>query len=256
MSPNAAPMKRSYQRLPESLRPVSIEPHYYDYAEGSCLVSFGNTQVLCVATIEDNAPPHLRGKGRGWITAEYSMLPRSSPDRIRRERDRVGGRTHEIQRLIGRALRSIIKQEGWGERTLIVDCDVLRADGGTRTASITGAFVSAVLAFRKLKASGKISNSLPFPIKEYVSACSVGIVAKTPVLDLDYSEDSTAETDMNLVMTSTGKIIEIQGTAEQEPFSEEEFHELLKLGKAGCESLCNIQRQVLGPLDWTGGNPL
>lgn len=247
-------IKRSYNRLPESLRPVSLEPKFYDYAE-SCVVSFGNTQVLCVATIEDSAPPHLRGRGKGWITAEYSMLPRSSPDRIRRERDKVGGRTHEIQRLIGRALRSIVNMEGWGERSIIVDCDVLRADGGTRTASVTGAFVALVLAFRKLKRDGKISEHLAFPIKEYVSAVSVGIVDGVPVLDLDYPEDSSAHTDMNLIMTSTGKIIEIQGTAEKEPFSEEEFQKLLALGKLGCESLCNIQRQILGPLDWTGGKP-
>jgi len=243
-------IQRSYQRLAGSMRPVSLEPGYYDYAEGSCLVSFGKTEVLCVATIEDNVPPYLRGKGQGWITGEYGMLPRSSPERIRRERDRIGGRTHEIQRLIGRAFRSAVTLQGWGERTVVLDCDVLRADGGTRTASITGAFVAIVLAFRKLKKDGKVSNSLAFPVKHFVSAVSVGIVGQIPVLDLDYKEDSSAETDMNLVMTSVGKIIEIQGTAEKEPFSEDQFAELMKLGRAGCESLCNIQRQILGPLDW------
>ncbi len=248
-------LSRSYSRLPSSLRPVSIEANYYDYAE-SCVVSFGGTEVLCVATIEDNVPPHLRGKGKAWVTGEYGMLPRSSPERIRRERDKIGGRTHEIQRLIGRALRSIVKQEGWGERTIVLDCDVLRADGGTRTASITGAFVSLVLALRRLKRDGKVPESLNFPISEYVSAVSVGIVNGIPVLDLDYKEDSTADTDMNLVMTSSGKIIEIQGTAEKNPFSEEEFQALMRLGRAGCESLCAIQRQILGPLDWTGGKPL
>lgn len=248
-------LERSYQRNPESLRPVSIETNYYDYAEGSCVVSFGKTEVLCVATIEDSVPPHLRGKGKSWVTGEYGMLPRSSPERIRRERDRIGGRTHEIQRLIGRAMRSVVKMEGWGERTIVLDCDVLRADGGTRTASITGAFVSLVLALRKLKQNGRISDSVAFPITEYVSAVSVGVVKGVPVLDLDYPEDSTAETDMNLVMTSTGKIIEIQGTAEREPFSQDELQKLIRLGAAGCESLCAIQRQILGPLDWTGGAP-
>ncbi|MBS1983764.1 MAG: ribonuclease PH [Bdellovibrionales bacterium] len=243
-------MKRSYGRPPEGLRPISIEPHYYDYTEGSCLVSYGNTQVLCVATVDDGVPPHVRGTGQAWVTGEYSMLPRSSPERIRRERDKVGGRTHEIQRLIGRALRSVVEPKGWGEKTVILDCDVLRADGGTRTASITGAFISLALALRKVKKEGRIQGSAPFPIREYVSAVSVGIVDGVPVLDLDYSEDSTAETDMNLVMTSTGKIIEIQGTAEREPFSEEQFMNMLALGRKGCESLCLIQREILGPLTW------
>ena len=249
-------MKRSYNRLPESLRPISIDPNYYDYAEGSCVIAYGKTEVICVATVEDNVPPHMRGRGQGWVTGEYNMLPRSSPDRIRRERDKVGGRTHEIQRLIGRALRTVVRSDGWGEKTIILDCDVLRADGGTRTASITGAFVALVLAFRKLRQLGRIHENAKFPIQEFVSAVSVGIVNKTPVLDLDYSEDSTAETDMNLVMTSSAKIVEIQGTAEKEAFSQEEFLKLLALGQAGCESLCAIQREILGPLDWTGGRPL
>lgn len=246
-------LKRSYSRLPESLRPITIEPHFYDYAEGSCLISYGKTQVLCVATVEDSAPPHLRGKGVGWVTGEYNMLPRSSPDRIRRERDKVGGRTHEIQRLIGRSIRTAVRMEGWGEKSIILDCDVLRADGGTRTASITGAFVALVLAFRRLKEKGKIPENCSFPVKDYVSAISVGIVKGVPVCDLDYSEDSTAETDMNLIMTASGKIVEIQGTAEKEAFSKEEFHKMLELGTAACENLCNIQRQILGPLDWYAG---
>lgn len=241
---------RHNQRPTDALRPVTMETKFYPYAEGSCLISFGGTQVLCVATIEENVPPHLRGKQKGWVTAEYNMLPRSSPDRIKRERDKVGGRTHEIQRLIGRTLRSVVSMEGWGERTVILDCDVLRADGGTRTASITGAFVAMVLAFRELKTKRKLPESLAFPVKEYVSAISVGVVDGTPVLDLDYSEDSTAETDMNLVMTSQKKIIEIQGTAEKDPFSKEQFDLMLDLAGKGCESLCNIQRQILGPLDW------
>ncbi|HVJ65628.1 MAG TPA: ribonuclease PH [Bdellovibrionota bacterium] len=239
----------------DSLRPITIEPNFYDNVEGSCLISFGRTQVLCTATIENSAPPHLRGKGQGWVTAEYAMLPRSSADRIQRERKGAGGRTQEIQRLIGRALRSITNLHGWGERSIILDCDVLRADGGTRTASITGAFIALALAFRHLKKTAKIDANLPFPLKDYVSAISVGIVNGTSVLDLDYPEDSNAETDMNLVMTAGSKIIEIQGTAEKDPFGEEEFASLLALAKKGCNELCGIQRQILGPLDWNGGSP-
>jgi ribonuclease PH len=248
-------LKRSYNRLTDSLRPVTIQPHYYDYAEGSCLISYGNTQVICVATVEDSAPPHMRGSGRLWVTGEYNMLPRSSPQRIKRERDKVGGRTQEIQRLIGRALRSIVNNEGLGDRTLIVDCDVLRADGGTRTASITGAFVAMCLALRKIKSTGRIAGNMPFPVKDYLSAVSVGVVQGQPVLDLDYPEDSNAETDMNLVMTGKSHIVEVQGTAEKEAFSRDEFNKLLDLAQKGCDSLCQMQREVLGPLDWTGGKP-
>ncbi len=243
-------LKRSFDRPPEGLRPITIEPHYYDYAEGSCLVAFGNTQVVCVATVEENLPPYLRGKGQGWVTAEYNMLPRSSPERIKRERDRVGGRTHEIQRLIGRTLRSLTRLELLGERQIMVDCDVLRADGGTRTASITGAFVALTLAVRHLAKIGKLSPNRAFPINDYVSAVSVGMVKGVPVLDLDYVEDSAAETDMNLVMTSDGRIVEIQGTAERDPFTTEQFNAMLALGRAGCEGLCQMQRQILGPLGW------
>lgn len=238
----------------DSLRPITVEPNFYDNVEGSCLISFGKTQVLCTATIENSAPPHLRGKGLGWVTAEYAMLPRSSQDRIQRERKGPGGRTQEIQRLIGRTMRSITNLQGWGERSIILDCDVLRADGGTRTASITGAFIALTLAFRHLKKNAKIDANLAFPLKDYVSAVSVGIVGGVPLLDLDYPEDSTADTDMNLVMTSTSKMIEIQGTAEKNPFGEDEFASLMGLAKKGCAELCAIQRQILGPLDWNGGN--
>ena len=207
--------------------------------------------MIVAATVDDQAPPHLRGKGKAWVTAEYSMLPKSSRERIRRERDRVGGRTHEIQRLIGRALRSVTSMEGWGERTITIDCDVLRADGGTRTASITGAFVALALALKHLrKTNAKISPNLEFPLRHLVSAVSVGIVQGSPMLDLDYSEDSTAETDMNLVMSSDGRIIEIQGTAEREPFSEAEFQALLSLGKKGCKELCAAQEAAIGALKW------
>jgi ribonuclease PH len=253
---NAVTIKRSNLRLPDSMRPIVIEPHYYDYAEGSCWISYGNTQVICAATIEDSPPPHLRGKGMGWVTGEYSMLPKASRDRIRRERSKVGGRTYEIQRLIGRALRSVVNPQGWGERTITIDCDVIRADGGTRTASITGAFVALVLAFRHLKKNARISQDLKFPVKDFISAVSVGIVSGVPVLDLDYVEDSSAETDMNLVMTALGEFVEIQGTAEKEPFTMDQFQELMALGKKGCENLCQMQRQVLGPLDWAAGKPL
>lgn len=243
-------IERSESRSTEQKRETRIETKFYDYAEGSCLVSFGRTKVLCVATVEENVPPHLRGKGQGWVTAEYSMLPRSSPDRIRRERTNVGGRTQEIQRLIGRALRSVTRTEYIGERTIMLDCDVLQADGGTRTASVTGAFVALVQALHHLAKINKISTTNPFPISDFVSAISVGMVKEQPVLDLDYKEDSSAETDMNLVMTRGGKIIEIQGTAERDPFSQEQLSSMLKLGQKGCVELCQLQESVLGPLQW------
>jgi len=238
-------------RAANETRPVSIDLNFYDYAEGSCYIKFGKTEVICVATIDDQAPPHLRGTGSGWVTGEYGMLPRSSPDRIKRERTSVSGRTQEIQRLIGRTLRSVVKLEGWGEKTIQVDCDVIKADGGTRTASITGAFVALVQAFRYMKKSGRILNQdLRFPIKDYLSAISVGIVEGNALLDLEYIEDSKADTDMNLVMTSAGAFVEIQGTAEKEPFSEEKLQELFVLGKKGCTELCQLQKKILGPLNW------
>jgi ribonuclease PH len=243
-------LTRSFSRSRDQLRPVSLETNYYDYTEGSCLVSFGRTKVLCVATVEDSVPPHVKGTGRGWITAEYAMLPRASSSRIRRERNHASGRTQEIQRLIGRALRSVFSNEGWGERSILVDCDVLQADGGTRTASITGAFVAVALAFKHLKKAGKIANSAKFPAKEFLSAISVGVVKGQAVLDLDYNEDSTADTDMNLVMTAEGKFVEIQGTAEKEPFDQETFDEMLKLGRKGCRELCQMQDEVLQGLSW------
>lgn len=214
------------------------------------MVSYGNTQVLCVATVDESAPPHLRGKGVGWVTAEYNMLPRSSPERIRRERDKVGGRTHEIQRLVGRALRSVVDMNGWGERSILVDCDVIKADGGTRTASITGAFVALVMAMRKLKGRPKVNPDLAFPVRDFLSAVSVGVVQGVPCLDLDYVEDSTAHTDLNLVVTGSGKIVEIQGTAERDPFSTDDLGAMLKLGLDGCKTLASKQKEILGPLGW------
>jgi ribonuclease PH len=243
-------IERSESRTHQQKRETRIETKFYDYTEGSCLVTFGRTKVLCVATVEENVPPHMRGKGQGWVTAEYSMLPRSSPERIRRERNNVGGRTQEIQRLIGRALRSVIKAEYIGERTVMLDCDVLQADGGTRTASVTGAFVALVQAIHHLAKINKISTTNPFPISDFVSAISVGMVKDQAVLDLDYKEDSSAETDMNLVMTKAGKIIEIQGTAERDPFSQEQLTSMLNLGQKGCLELCQLQESVLGPLQW------
>lgn len=243
-------ISRSENRSPDTKREVKITLDYYDYAEGSCLVEFGRTKVLCAATVEDNVPPHMRGKGKGWVTAEYNMLPKSSNDRIRRERSKVGGRTYEIQRLIGRALRSIVKNDWLGERSIMIDCDVLQADGGTRTASITGAFIALTQAIHHLHKQKKISDAFPFPIKTYLSAISAGIVEGTPVLDLNYKEDSAAETDMNFVMTGDGRIVEIQGTAEEEPFSEDEFSRLMSLGKKGCSELCALQQELVGPLEW------
>lgn len=244
------PLNRSENRSPDQMRSVKITPNYYDYAEGSCLIEFGRTKVLCVATVEENVPPHLRGKGKGWVTGEYSMLPRASGERIRRERNHVGGRTSEIQRLIGRALRSVVKTEWLGERTITLDCDVIQADGGTRTASITGAFIALTQAIQHLQKKGKISDAFPFPLTHFVSAISVGIVKGTPVLDLDYVEDSNADTDMNFVMTQDGKMIEIQGTAEKQPFSNEELQQLMALGKKGCLELCALQKELLGALAW------
>lgn len=238
-------------RAENESRPVSIDLNFYDYAEGSCFIKFGKTEIICVATIDNNAPPHLRGTGRGWVTGEYGMLPRSSPERIRRERGNVSGRTQEIQRLIGRTLRSVVNMEGWGERTIQIDCDVVRADGGTRTASITGAFIALTQAFRYLKKEGYITDSkLKFPLKDYLSAVSVGIVDGKCLLDLEYIEDSKAETDMNLVMTASGNFVEIQGTAEKDPFSSDTLSDLLALGRKGCTELCTLQKKILGPLDW------
>lgn len=244
-------ISRSAGRSPTQTRAVSIQPHYYDYAEGSCLVAFGNTQVICAATIDENVPPHLRNKGLGWVTGEYSMLPKASKERIRREREKLGGRTHEIQRLIGRSLRSVVNNQGWGERTITLDCDVIRADGGTRTASITGAFVAMVLAFRTLKKTGKIPDTLAFPVRDFVSAISVGVVKGVCVSDLDYPEDSNADTDMNVVMTSNGNFIEVQGTAEKEPFSIEILQQLLSIARQSCLELCAHQKKAIGELSWT-----
>jgi len=202
----------------------------------------GETKVICAATVENSVPPFLRGKGTGWVTAEYAMLPRSSSQRISRERSKVGGRTHEIQRLIGRSLRSVVDMAALGERSVLIDCDVVQADGGTRTASITGAYIALVDALRFIAQEGRIDT---IPITDYLAAVSVGIVGGKPVLDLCYVEDSAAEVDMNLVMTGAGKIVEVQGTAEGEPFSKDELGKLLALGEKGIKVLIKKQRELL-----------
>ena len=230
--------------MPSSIRPIRFTRDYTRYAEGSVLVEMGNTRVLCNATVEEEVPRFLKGKGLGWVTAEYSMLPRSTQERSRREATsgKIGGRTHEIQRLIGRSLRSVVDREALGERQIVLDCDVLQADGGTRTASINGAYVALMIALKGLVEKGLIKQ---IPIKEAVAAVSVGLVKGKPVLDLCYEQDSGADVDFNVVMTSSGKFVEVQGTAEQEPFSQAQLDELLKLAKRGITQVLDAQKKVL-----------
>ncbi|MCD6525731.1 MAG: ribonuclease PH [Desulfuromonas sp.] len=239
---------RHDQRLVDQLRPVTMQREFTRYAEGSVLISFGDTVVLCNATVEEGVPSFMRGKGRGWVTAEYSMLPRSTQSRNVREssRGKVGGRTHEIQRLIGRSLRAVIDFEKLGERTIRLDCDVLQADGGTRTASITGAYVALAEALNKLVADGLLTES---PLKDTLAAISVGIVDGQALLDLNYVEDSTAEVDMNFVITGSGQFVEIQGTAESEPFSGEQLDAMRALAVKGCDDLRQLQLQALAESD-------
>ncbi|MEK7702808.1 MAG: ribonuclease PH [Nitrospirota bacterium] len=233
------------QRGSDDLRDVEITRDYIKHAEGSVLVQMGDTKVIATVTIEERVPPFMKNQGKGWITAEYAMLPRSSKSRIAREavKGKIGGRTHEIQRLIGRSLRSIVDMTQLGERTLLIDCDVIQADGGTRTASITGAFVALVDALQHLKKEGKIKN---MPVRDFLAAVSVGKVDGELLLDLNYPEDSTAEVDMNVVMTRKGQIVEIQGTAEQAPFEKKEFDAMLRLATKGIKRLTQIQETVLG----------
>ncbi|HKR02298.1 MAG TPA: ribonuclease PH [Pyrinomonadaceae bacterium] len=235
---------RTDKRLADELRPVRITPGFLPYAEGSALIEVGETRVICSASVEDRVPPFLRNRGLGWVTAEYSMLPRSTLQRTSRETGRGGpsGRTHEIQRLIGRSLRAIINTTLLGERTITLDCDVLQADGGTRTASITGAYVACVLACRRLLHTNKIARN---PITGEVAAVSVGLVEGTPLLDLKYDEDSRAEVDMNVICTGDGRFIEVQGTAEGAPFTREEMDQLLLLANQGIEQLVLAQRAAL-----------
>ncbi len=234
--------RRPDGRRPGELRPVRMSPGFMPAAEGSVLIEMGSTRVICTATIQEDVPPFLRGKGKGWVTAEYSMLPRSSPERIERERRGPGGRTHEIQRLIGRSLRAVMDLTALGERAVLIDCDVIQADGGTRTASITGGFVALVLALEGLRTR----NILPrLPLTGTVAAVSVGIVDGRVVLDLPYVEDSRAEVDLNLVMTGRGRFIEVQGTAEGAPFTPAQLERQLTLGREGIQTLTALQRQVL-----------
>lgn len=236
------------QNEEQTIRQINITPHYIMHPEGSVLMELGNTKVICNATIEDRVPPFLRGKGKGWITAEYSMLPRATEQRNTREssRGKVSGRTMEIQRLIGRALRSVVDLEAIGERTIWIDCDVIQADGGTRTASITGAFVAMVLACGTLLENGKLTN---MPIKDYLAAISVGVLPNGEVaLDLDYEKDFAANVDMNVVMTGEGKFVEIQGTGEEATFSYDELELMLEQAKFGMDQLIVVQKEVLGEL--------
>jgi ribonuclease PH len=237
-------MQRPSGRRHDELRPVRLTRHYTKHAEGSVLVEFGDTKVICTASVEEKVPPFLKGKGQGWVTAEYGMLPRSTNTRSDREaaRGKQSGRTQEIQRLIGRSLRSVFDLPALGERTLHIDCDVIQADGGTRTASITGGFVAAFDAVRWLRAQGMIES---LPVLDFVAAISVGVFLGVPLLDLDYVEDSSCETDMNVVMTGSGGFVEVQGTAEGKPFSRAQMDGLLELARQGIESLVAAQKKAL-----------
>jgi ribonuclease PH len=228
----------------QQLRPITLTRHFTRYAEGSVLVEFGETKVLCNATIEETVPPFLRGKGQGWVTAEYSMLPRATHTRSPREatKGKVGGRTHEIQRLIGRSLRAVIDLAALGERSIQIDCDVLQADGGTRTAAITGAWVALADALNGLVAQGKLPTS---PLRDTIAAVSVGIVGGVPMLDLCYEEDARADVDMNVVVTGDGRFVEVQGTAEAEPFTSAELDLLRDLALRGCAELALLQQKSL-----------
>lgn len=231
-------------RTLKQLRPVTITLGFIKPAEGSALIEMGDTKVVCTATIEDRVPPFLKGKGAGWVSAEYAMLPRATTERTQRERTKIGGRTQEIQRLVGRSLRAVMDFAAMGERTIWIDCDVIQADGGTRTASITGAFVALVAACRKGMADGLFSA---MPVKDYVAAVSVGVVDGRRALDLTYVEDSKAEVDMNVVMTGAGGFIEVQGTAERAPFSQDDLKELTELAASGIKKLAACQKAALGP---------
>jgi len=232
-------------RTPDQKRPVKITPGYAKYAEGSALIEAGDTVVLCTATVENRVPPHLRDMGQGWVTGEYAMLPRSSKQRITREvtKGHVGGRTYEIQRLIGRSLRAVTDMRKLGERTITVDCDVIQADGGTRTAAITGGFVALALAVRTLQNAGNAGHGV---LLDYLAATSVGIVEGRAVLDLNYIEDSQAEVDMNLIMTGAGNFVELQGTAERQAFGNDMLQEMLTLGRQGIDELVKLQKDILG----------
>jgi ribonuclease PH len=240
-------MTRQDGRLPDAVRPTRLTPGVAVHAEGSVMIEVGLTKVLCTASVEDRVPPFMRNSGKGWVTAEYGMLPRATNTRTQRESTagKVGGRTQEIQRLIGRSLRSVTALPDLGERTVWIDCDVLQADGGTRTAAITGGFVALVLALERLREQALIPR---VPITHYVAATSVGIVSGVPLLDLAYGEDSRADVDMNIVKTSDGRFIEIQGTAEAQPFDRAQMDELLTLADSGIRTLVEVQREIVGKM--------
>jgi ribonuclease PH len=238
-------LKRPGGRAYDALRTVAITPNFTKYAEGSVLIEMGDTRVICTASVEDRVPPFLRNSGKGWVTAEYGMLPRATDTRTQRDGARASGpsgRTQEIQRLIGRSLRAVAATNRLGERTITVDCDVIQADGGTRTASVTGGFVALALALKRLRSDGKIDS---MPLSDYVAAVSAGVVSGQAILDLEYSEDSRADVDMNVVRTGAGAYIEVQGTAESGPFSEEQMRQMLDLAGAGIKQLVAKQREVL-----------
>ena len=234
---------RPNSRTAEQMRPLEIIPNVNLYAEGSCLIKCGNTHVLCTATIDHNVPVWLKGQNRGWITAEYALLPRATQTRVARETKGVGGRTHEIQRLIGRSLRAVTDLSEMPEICVQIDCDVLQADGGTRTASISGAFVALYMAMQKMVQQGELKRN---PVREYLAAVSCGIYDGKPILDLEYEEDSHADTDTNFVLTESGQIVEIQATAEGSTFNESEFNELFRLAKSGIHQIIMAQKKVLG----------
>ena len=238
------PLTRSGNRAANQLRPVRITRHYTQHAEGAVLIEFGATRVLCTASVQEKVPPHQRGSGHGWVTAEYGMLPRATHQRSDREaaKGKQSGRTQEIQRLIGRSLRAVVDLAQLGERQILIDCDVIQADGGTRTAAITGAFVALQMAVNKLVAAGMLLHN---PIREAVAAVSAGVVGGVPLLDLDYPEDSGCDSDVNMVLTASGNIIEIQGTAEGAPFSPQELNALMLLGQKGVAELVQHQQQAL-----------
>ncbi len=239
-------IQRTDGRSKDQLRPIVIEPNFLKYAEGSALVSMGNTRVLCAASIEDKVPPWMRGRGTGWITAEYAMLPRATNERTQREsaKGKIGGRTHEIQRIIGRALRAIVDLKKLGEKTIWVDCDVIQADGGTRTTAITGAYVALALALRK---SFDPADAKAWPLTAQLAATSVGLIEGEVLLDLAYDEDSRAEVDMNVVMTDAGAFVELQGTAEGAPFTRTQLDAFLASAEGGIQSLFAAQREALAP---------
>ncbi|HTC77080.1 MAG TPA: ribonuclease PH [Terriglobales bacterium] len=238
---------RSDNRAPDQMRPVNIAPDFISTAEGSVLIEIGNTRVICTASVEETVPQFLRNSGKGWITSEYAMIPRATLTRTPREsaRGRVGGRTHEIQRLIGRSLRAVADLTRLGERTIFIDCDVIQADGGTRTASITGAFVALGLALERLVEAGTLTSA---PLRDFVAATSIGVVDGEILLDLNYEEDSRAEVDMNLVMTGGKKIVEVQGTAEQHPFDDTQLRKMMELARRGIESLIAKQQAMLSKM--------